>query len=694
MLLGTEVVPFLCGEIMASLFEVPVENLKGIGEKRLKLFHKLEVYTVGDLIRYYPRAYEDWSTPVNISAVQPGNECVIKGELIGAVTEARVSGGRLISRCTVFDESGTLNLVFFNNRYIKNSLKTDKAYCFYGKVTSNGVEKEMIAPKFLPAEKEEALRPIYNLTSGITSAQIESAVRQAMALLPAKIKEPIPEETAQKYGLCTLEFALKKIHFPSNENEARLARKRLVFEELLVLNLGLRKLKNGNSEQNGILMEKDYTEEFFAKLPFELTSAQIRTVKQCVADLQSGKSPMNRLIEGDVGSGKTAVAAALCYSMAKNGFQCAFMAPTEILAKQHYMWLKKILNGTSISVGLLTGGLKTSEKRIITEKISLGEIKIIVGTHALLADKLQINNLGLVVTDEQHRFGVKQRAKLLSKGENPHLLVMSATPIPRTLALMIYGDLDVSVIDERPKNRQKIETYYIDGAKRMRMFGFLKEQIEKGRQVYIVCPLVEQGDGDLISAEEYKEKIEAGFFKNYRIALLHGKMKPNEKQEVMRRFSAGETDILVATTVIEVGVDVPNASVMVVENAERFGLSQLHQLRGRVGRGKYKSYCILVSDTKSDTAADRLKTMCRTDNGFEIADFDLAQRGPGDFFGSRQHGLPQLKIADLADSENVSAAAAAAEEILSESKDLSLPKYKSLKAEIRRLFGKAENSFN
>lgn len=473
------------------------------------------------------------------------------------------------------------------------------------------------------------------------------------------------------------------------------ARRRLVFEELLILNLGLRRLKAGRKNETSIVMQKDYAGDFFNLLPFRPTKAQLRATGDCVRDMMTGGPPMNRLIQGDVGSGKTAVAAALCYCAAKNGWQAAFMAPTEILAEQHFQSLSGILKGTGVRVELLTGSMTAARKRKIRESLLLGEIDLIIGTHALISDGVEFCRLGLCVTDEQHRFGVSQRAKLLAKGENPHLLVMSATPIPRTLALIIYGDLDISVIDELPPGRQTVDTMLIDSAKRHRMYGFMKKLINEGRQCYIVCPAVEEGELQIASAQEYAEELQKFEFKDYRIGLLHGKMKPAEKERVMRAFADGDTDLLVSTTVIEVGVDVPNAVVMAVENAERFGLSQLHQLRGRVGRGQYKSYCILISDAQNEETVARLRTMCQTNNGFEIADMDLKLRGPGDFFGARQHGLPELKIADLTDMDGLDAAQQAAQKILEESPDLSTGAARSLRAEIRRLFGRVgENGLN
>lgn len=680
---------------MASLFEKPIESLSGVGIKRGELFRRLGVRTVGELLRYYPRGYVDHSNPVFIAQTQANETCCIKATVEAPVNERRIAGGRLLSRVRVYDESGALPLTFFNNRYIKNMLKPGETYIFYGKITQGTGRKEMTAPEFSPAQQGQRVRPVYSATAGLSSRQIETAVERALLLLPEKVKEPIPQEVMKKYSLCGLREAIENIHFPTSDQSLKDARRRLVFEELLVLNLGLRRLKAGRKNEMSIIMEKDYAGDFFNLLPFRPTKAQLRATGDCVRDMTTGGPPMNRLIQGDVGSGKTAVAAALCYCAAKNGWQAAFMAPTEILAEQHFLSLSKILEGTGVRVELLTGSAKPAQKKKIRESLLLGEIDLIIGTHALISDGVEFCRLGLCVTDEQHRFGVSQRAKLLAKGENPHLLVMSATPIPRTLALIIYGDLDISVIDELPPGRQAVDTMLIDSAKRHRMYGFMKKLIDEGRQCYIVCPAVEEGELQVASAQEYAGELQRFEFKDYRVGLLHGKMKPAEKERVMRAFANGEIDLLVSTTVIEVGVDVPNAVVMAVENAERFGLSQLHQLRGRVGRGAHKSFCILISDAQNEETVARLRTMCQTNNGFEIADMDLKLRGPGDFFGARQHGLPELKIADLTDMDGLAAAQQAAEEILVESPGLSTGAARSLRAEIRRLFGRVgENGLN
>ena len=515
---------------------------------------------------------------------------------------------------------------------------------------------------------------------------ISNAVKHAFLLLPHDLRDPIPAPLRTQQHLCPLRNALEQIHFPSNMEELREARHRMIFEELLVLQLGLLRMKSRERERTSLCLTKDYTEEFYRLLPFTPTNAQKRAVQEAMADMTGGR-PMNRLVQGDVGSGKTAVAAALCYNVVENGMQAALMAPTEILAHQHYETLSSILAPADIPIARLTGSLTASKKKKLAEQLQAGEIRLVIGTHALLSEGVTFQNLGLVVTDEQHRFGVAQRAALASKGNNPHLLVMSATPIPRTLALMIYGDLDLSVLDELPPGRQKIETYAIDSSKRTRAFHYMQKHIDQGLQCYIICPTIEEGDNDMAAVLQYADKLRTEWMPGTRIGILHGRMKAREKESVMEDFASGQLDILVSTTVVEVGVDVPNAVVMLIENAERYGLSQLHQLRGRVGRGTHRSTCILLSDAQNDEALTRLQVMCRTSNGFEIADEDLRLRGPGDFFGSRQHGLPDLKIADMAqDLETLKQAQEVARTILAQDFALEQPEHRGLRAEVNQLF--------
>lgn len=682
---------FLCVFIM-SLFEMPIENLKYIGKKRGELYRKLSINTTGELIRYYPRAYDDLSDPTTIFSAIEGETCCIKVRISTVCTVATIKGGKFIASCYADDDTGSMRLVFFNNKFIKDKLKIDDEYYIYGKVSSGIGIKEMISPVMIHTYEGTGLYPIYNLTNGLTNNILRKNVADALKLLPATINDCIPTDYLEKYNLCGLKEALYNIHFPKSKEDIISARKRLVFEELLVLNLGLRSIKQKREKTTGYKITQSYCYEYINSLPYELTNAQKRAIEECINDMMQNKAPMSRLLQGDVGSGKTCVAAALCHTVIKNGYQCAIMAPTEILAQQHYDNLSKQLSNTDINIKLLTGSTTKRNKDIIKSELAAGDIDLIIGTHALLTDNVEFKALCLAVTDEQHRFGVAQRSKLLSKGKNPHCLVMSATPIPRTLALMIYGDLDISIIDEMPKGREKIDTFFINSNIRKRAYGFLKKHIDEGRQCYIVCPAVEENENDIISAEDYFEKVSKEDFKDYKVALLHGKMKARDKEKVMQDFVKGDIDLLISTTVVEVGVDVPNAVIMMVENAERFGLSQLHQLRGRVGRGENKSYCILVSDAKGEESLKRLEIMHRTNNGFEIADADLQMRGPGDFFGARQHGLPQLKIADLTDYATVAQTQKAADEICKEGLDLH--KFFPLRAEINRLFSNMGERLN
>ena len=677
-----------------SLFSVPITDLSGVGKRRAEQFHKLGVDSVGDLIRFYPRAYENWSEVTPIAAVSHGERYVIKATIAEAVKTVRLSGGRIMCRAAAYDDSGYIHLVFFNNKYIPSMLRYGETYLFYGRVQKGAIGYQMTAPEFSELKKADAITPVYHLTEGLNNRMVIKAVRQALLQLPEVMNDPIPYEILKRYDLCTLSFALENIHFPADLKAIERARKRLVFEELLVLNLGMRLLKSRVSEQTSIQLEKDYSGEFIAALPYELTHAQKNAVVDCVNDMMHKPSPMNRLIQGDVGSGKTVVCAAVCFTCVKNGWQAAFMAPTEILAAQHYESFRGFFEGTDIRIELLTGAMTPAQKKAARERIESGEADIVIGTHAILSESTVFCRLGLAITDEQHRFGVEQRSKLASKGENPHILVLSATPIPRTLGLIIYGDLDITVIDELPPSRTEIQTVLIDPEKRARAFRFIRSQVEEGRQCYIVCPLVEEGESDLTSATDYAAELMLSAFSDIPVGILHGKMKAKKKDEIMRQFSLNEISILVSTTVVEVGVDVKNATVMMIENAERFGLSTLHQLRGRVGRGEHKSYCILVSDNRGENTQMRLSVMCRTTSGFEIADMDLKLRGPGDFFGSRQHGLPKLSIADFSDAETLSQSQEAAKEISEHSPDLSNPALRGLKAEIKQLFADTENTMN
>lgn len=677
---------------MASLYRKDIQSLKGVGGRRAELFKKLGVSSVGALLRFYPRAYEDLSSPCAIRNAPVGVPCAVRAVVTESPKGTRIRGGMTLFRGKADDGETEFSLLFFNNPYVADLLKEGREYLFYGKVTADFLKHEMVSPEFFPAESCPAIRPIYRQTQGLSSRLIANSVKEALALLPDELQDPLPRLLRERYGLCGLRDAMVHIHFPPDSETSETARRRLIFEELLVLQLGLSLMKNRETVKSGFRLQEDWSEEFFRLLPYTPTKAQRRSAAEATKDMMSGRV-MNRLVQGDVGSGKTAVAAALCYSTAKNAMQAALMAPTEILAHQHYESLRKLFEPAGIHTALLTASVPAAQKKAVLAGLADGSIGLVVGTHALLSKAVAFRRLALVVTDEQHRFGVAQRAALSEKGDNPHLLVMSATPIPRTLALMIYGDLDLSVLDELPPGRQEIKTYFITSDKRMRAFGFLKKQIEEGRQCYIICPMIEEGQSDMASVQQYTEKLRKKWLPGCSVASLHGKMKPQEKNEVMNLYSAGKISVLVSTTVVEVGVDVPNATVMMIENAERYGLSQLHQLRGRVGRGKHQSYCILVSDAQNEETTARLGVLCATNDGFRIANADLKLRGPGDFFGNRQHGLPVLKIADMAaDMNTLNLAQAAAREILSFDPTLELPEHRGLRAETRQLFAHLERS--
>lgn len=665
-----------------------IQFIKGVGEKRAKLFNSLGIFCVDSLIHFYPRKYEDWSASKSLEAVESGETISIKATLITPVKEAMIRRGLTLFKCKFSDGENVISVTIFNNKYLAKSLRIYEDYYLYGKIEKSLLNFSMNSPKIEKAENILAIQPVYPAKEKLTSRSISKIMKTALDEL-GEIEETLDDEIMQKYSLISLDKAIRNIHFPNSADDYLPARKRLIFEELLTLQLGLLKLKSNKKSETALVIKDDYSSEFEKLLPFNLTNAQKRTIAECLQDMKS-KYPCNRLVQGDVGSGKTAVAASLIYSVIKNGYQATMMAPTEILATQHYESLSKILAPAGINIRLLTGSTPAKEKKEIKKALFDGDIDLIIGTHALIQNDVVFKNLALVITDEQHRFGVKQRAQLAEKGEDVHTIVMSATPIPRTLGLILYGDLDISILDELPPGRQEIRTDVVDSRYHKRLYKFIKDAIARGEQCYMVCPAVEENETNIKSAEELADELANGEFKGYNLGILHGKMKPKDKEAIMKSFASGKVSLLVATTVVEVGVDVPNATIMVIENAERFGLSTLHQLRGRVGRGNKKSYCVLVSDAKGETARERLMTMKKYSDGFKIADTDLKLRGPGDFFGSRQHGLPELKIADMVeDMDTLQNAQECAKSILRN--DFSLSNHPALKKQMNKMFENIKN---
>ena len=667
-----------------SNFQTDIRFLKGVGEKRAQHLYSLGIDTIGALLRYFPRGYEDFSNLKQIFDCSADERACVKARIITPIVEHKIRSNMTLYKFKVSDGTAHMQVTIFNNKYLAARLHEGSEYLFAGKIQQGKFAIEMSSPEIREVG-DTGILPVYPATKNMTSSAIAKLVKTALQC--CEIVDVLPASVRAAYGLCDLNTAIHNIHFPKSEEALERAKKHLVFEELFVLRTGLMLLKNKRKIQSRFILKEDYTKEYINSLPFDMTGAQKRVIADCVCDMSSGRV-MNRLVQGDVGCGKTAVAAALMYHTAKSGFQSAIMAPTEILAEQHYKNLCESLKNTDIKCVLLTGSLKKSEKQEAKETLACGEAQIAVGTHALISGDVEFKNLALVITDEQHRFGVTQRANLSDKGEHPHTLVMSATPIPRTLGLIIYGDLDISVIDEYPRGRQQIENYCVDSGLRQRVFGYIKKHLDEGRQGYIVCPMVEENEEiDIKSAEQYFAEIKDGEFAKYSVGLLHGKMKPKDKEAVMRAFKDGDIQLLVCTTVIEVGIDVPNSAIMVIENAERFGLSQLHQLRGRIGRGQYKSTCIFISDYKSGVTADRLNVIKSSTDGFKIADEDLRLRGPGDFLGSRQHGLPSLKIADVyADNDVLKLAGMAAANLLESDPKLKNVENETLRKEIISMY--------
>lgn len=681
-------------------FGTELRYVKGVGEARARAFGRLGVHDIAGLVSFFPRAYEDRTRLVRIAELADGDLVCVEA-VVGTEPQLnRIRRGLDLLRFRAVDETGAMQLTFFNQAYLKDQFRKGESYVFYGRAQVKGRFVSMTNPVFDRladfGRVTGRIVPVYRLTSGLSQNTVRSAVRQALDLSQGRLPDGLPDCVADEYKLCTARYAYENVHFPADMQALSLARRRLVFEELFVLACALGLLRGGREGAQGRVLRGAGLGTFTGSLPFSPTGAQLRAMREAIGDMSSGKL-MNRLVQGDVGSGKTLVAAACIWYAAQSGAQSAFMAPTEILAEQHYATLTGFLEPFGIRVAKLTGSMRAAEKRAVLSGLASGEYALCVGTHALLSGGVEFRDLALVVTDEQHRFGVQQRAALAEKGLRPHILVMSATPIPRTLALMIYGDLDVSLIDELPPGRQKVDTFAVDESYRARLGGFIEKLVSEGRQVFVVCPRIEEGEeaGDgLKSAEEHAEELRQQL-PGLRIACIHGKLKAREKDEIMSRFAAGETDVLVSTTVIEVGVDVPNAALMVVENAERFGLSQLHQLRGRVGRGKHKSWCILVSDAKGEEARARLHAMTHISDGFKIAEEDLRLRGPGDFFGSRQHGLPELHIADLgADMNVLKAAQDAAKRLLDSDPRLERPENKRLRSRAGELLAASGDRFN
>ena len=682
---------------MAKLSD-PVTILKGVGPTKAKQFAQLNIYTLEDLICHFPRGYEDRTRLTTIEKLEADKPACFKAMVMNTPRTAHIRKGLDVTKVTVADHTGRLNLTFFNQKFTTDRLQYGKEYIFYGAVSGDFIGYNMTSPVFEELDSQPVttrrVLPIYPLTAGLSNASVLKAVRQALAIcdVPAEI---LPERVRREYGILPAERAYYAIHEPGSMEEAELAKKRLIFEEFFVFSAGLSLMRAARAGKRTAPYQALALEEFYAALPFALTVAQRRAIEEICRDLSRG-APMNRLVQGDVGSGKTMVAAAAAYLAVKNGKQAALMAPTEILAEQHHRSLSRLLEPLGIRVSLLTGSLTPKNKKLIRAAAEEGQTDLVIGTHALVSDTTVFHDLGLVIADEQHRFGVAQRSKLSAKGQDPHLLVMSATPIPRTLALLMYGDLEVSILDELPPGRQQTDTFLVNESYRARINAFIRKQVAEGHQCYVVCPAVEEnGDLDLKAATVWAETLQKTAFPDLRVALLHGQMKGSEKDEVMSAFARGEADVLVATTVIEVGVDVPNATLMVIEDADRFGLSQLHQLRGRVGRGDAKSYCILTSHNKNPETLARLKALCKTTDGFKIAEEDLKLRGPGDFFGARQSGLPVFRVANLScDLQTLKQAQQASKTWIETEGTANTPEGIALRARISELFTRAEGTMN
>ncbi|MBQ8604870.1 MAG: ATP-dependent DNA helicase RecG [Oscillospiraceae bacterium] len=667
------------------MLQKDIRYLKGVGEKRAVMLNRLGVYTTEDLLYLLPRRYVDYSNPYEVAFAPYDERCAVKATVLQTNGGVRIRGGRTIFKVLCADDTARLELTFFNSEYTVRQLEVGREYIFWGKVSGGMLNRQMTTPIFIPADSPLTRRAVYPLTAGLSAKVVSNIIANAFKEIET-IPDFMPQEILAENNLPDLYTALKNIHFPQNDRQLADAARRLAFDELFSLQLGLHLLNGQQRRKSNIKIKSVNIDDFLHSLPYSPTRAQFGAIRDILLDFK-GETTMNRLVQGDVGSGKTLVAVSAMYCMAKNGWQSCMMAPTEILANQHYANLSKMLAPFGVKTGLLTASLKAKEKKEVIRALQAGEIDILIGTHAILSDKVQFKNLGLVVTDEQHRFGVNQRNTAGEKGENPHILVMSATPIPRTLAMIIYAGMQISVINEMPKGRKPVQTFLVGTDKRRRMFGFINKHIQAGYQTYIVLPAIEESENmtDLQSVTKYCNEVVKPMLPQARVGILHGKMKAAEKDSVMASFSAGEIDILCSTTVVEVGVDVPNAVLMIIENAERYGLSALHQLRGRVGRGDVQSYCILVSDKQNTNVQERLKFLAANPDGFAVSQYDLEHRGPGDFFGSRQHGLPLMKTASLcSDLELVQAAKEASARLLKESPDLTA--YPAIKQRTAKMF--------
>ena len=682
---------------MARLSD-PVSMLKGIGPAKQKLFAALNIFTLEDLICHFPRGYEDRTKLVTVAELEADKPACFRAMVMNTPRTSHIRKGLDLTRVQVADHTGRLNLTFFNSRFAAENLEYGAEYVFYGSISGDYSGYGMTNPVFESVHSAgvttRRVLPIYPLTAGLTNAAVLKAVRQALAVCDPPM-EILPEAIRREYGILDAAEAYRVIHEPTDMEQAMQARKRMIFEEFFVFSAGLSLMRSARAQKKTAPYSNTDLAPFCRSLPFTLTGAQQRAIDEILADLQKG-APMNRLVQGDVGSGKTMVAAAAAYCAAINGKQSALMAPTEILAEQHYASLSRLFAPMGISVALLTGSMTPKEKRTVREALAAGEIQLAVGTHALISESTTFRDLGLVITDEQHRFGVGQRSRLSAKGDDPHLLVMSATPIPRTLALLMYGDLDVSILDELPPGREAVDTFLVGESYRARINAFIRKQVSEGHQCFVVCPAVEENDGlDIKSAAVWAQTLQQTVFPDLRIALLHGQMKGIEKEAAMASFARQEADVMVATTVIEVGVDVPNATLMVIEDADRFGLSQLHQLRGRVGRGSAKSYCILTTHNRNPETLQRLKALCSTTDGFKIAEEDLKLRGPGDFFGSRQSGLPAFRMADLSfDMGLLKQAQQASAQWIDSYGASDTPEAIALRQRVGQLFSRAEGTMN